>query len=59
VLEHALVERAGVDPGGEVGEILERAVRFAFLDDLLRGLFADALDASEAEPDGRDAAIRS
>ena len=59
VLEHALVDGAAIDALGEIGEIGERPVLLALLDDFLRGEFTDTFDAGQTEANGRFATIRS
>src|SRR5215207_5393391 len=61
VLEHALVDRASIDSPGEVLEVDEWSVLFPLRNDLLRGQFAHAFDAPEAEADprGRDGRRRA
>ena len=56
MFEHAFVDRAAVDARHEILEIRVRPVSLALLDDLLRGLFADAFDAGEPETDRPDSA---
>ena len=51
VFEHAFVDRAAIYALDHVGEVGERAVLLAFLDDFLRGEFAHALHTGEAETD--------
>src|SRR5690606_25813126 len=53
MFENALVQRPRVDAGDEIVEVVERAAGLALRDDLLRGLFAHALDSGEAETNAR------
>ena len=57
-LQRALVERLGVEPPGEVGEVLERAVGGALGDDGLDRLRADVLQRRQRVADGAGA-VRS
>src|SRR5438105_283935 len=53
MLEHPLVERAGINAGKKVFEIGKRSVCLALGDNFLRGLFADSLNARQSESDAR------